>query len=176
MTANVITVKKDVILTEAIALLLRWHISALPVVDDENKAARSRGARGQATPPRPGNSHHQGQNSQDPQQQKQPATNAQTAGLPGLHFVQESQITEFLFLDLLPAEKMNDHRQGGGQSSKKQRWIDKTDRHQYIRRLFCRYRPRPLSKGVSVVICTRSIFCRRHSLRRFFRQARNLSW
>ena len=37
MTANVITVKKDVILTEAIALLLRWHISALPVVDDEDK-------------------------------------------------------------------------------------------------------------------------------------------
>ena len=37
MTANVITVKKDVILTEATALLLRWHISALPVVDDENK-------------------------------------------------------------------------------------------------------------------------------------------
>ena len=37
MTANVIKVKKDVILTEAIALLLRWHISALPVVDDENK-------------------------------------------------------------------------------------------------------------------------------------------
>jgi len=37
MTSNVITVKKDVILTEAIALLLRWHISALPVVDDEGK-------------------------------------------------------------------------------------------------------------------------------------------
>lgn len=37
MTTNVITVKKDVILTEAIALLLRWHISALPVVDDEDK-------------------------------------------------------------------------------------------------------------------------------------------
>ncbi len=37
MTANIITVKKDVLLTEAIALLLRWHISALPVVDDENK-------------------------------------------------------------------------------------------------------------------------------------------
>jgi len=37
MTSNVITVKKDVIVTEAIALLLRWHISALPVVDDEGK-------------------------------------------------------------------------------------------------------------------------------------------
>lgn len=37
MTANIITVKKDVVLTEAIALLLRWHISALPVVDNENK-------------------------------------------------------------------------------------------------------------------------------------------
>ncbi len=37
MTTNVITVKKDVILTEAIALLLRWHISAMPVVDDEDK-------------------------------------------------------------------------------------------------------------------------------------------
>jgi CBS-domain-containing membrane protein len=37
MTTNVITVKKDVILTEVIGLLLRWHISAMPVVDDEGK-------------------------------------------------------------------------------------------------------------------------------------------
>ncbi|MDT8300799.1 MAG: CBS domain-containing protein [Sedimentisphaerales bacterium] len=37
MRANVITVKKDTVLTEAIALLLRWHISAMPVVDDENR-------------------------------------------------------------------------------------------------------------------------------------------
>jgi CBS-domain-containing membrane protein len=37
MTTNVITVKKDVILTDAIALLLRWNISALPVVDNEGK-------------------------------------------------------------------------------------------------------------------------------------------
>ena len=37
MTTNVITVKKDMLLTNAIALLLRWHISALPVVDDEGK-------------------------------------------------------------------------------------------------------------------------------------------
>ena len=37
MTTNVITVKKDMILTDVIALLLRWHISAVPVVDDENK-------------------------------------------------------------------------------------------------------------------------------------------
>jgi len=37
MTANVITVKRDTVLTEAISLLLRWHISALPVVDDEGK-------------------------------------------------------------------------------------------------------------------------------------------
>ena len=37
MTDKVITVKKDSILTEAIALMLRWHISALPVVDDEEK-------------------------------------------------------------------------------------------------------------------------------------------
>jgi CBS-domain-containing membrane protein len=37
MTTNVITVKKDVVLTEVIALLLRWHISAMPVVDDEGK-------------------------------------------------------------------------------------------------------------------------------------------
>ena len=37
MTTNVITVKKDMVLTEVIALLLRWHISALPVVDDEGK-------------------------------------------------------------------------------------------------------------------------------------------
>lgn len=37
MTTNVITVKKDMVLTDVIALLLRWHISAVPVVDDENK-------------------------------------------------------------------------------------------------------------------------------------------
>ena len=37
MTKNVITVKKDMLLTDVIALLLRWHISALPVVDDEGK-------------------------------------------------------------------------------------------------------------------------------------------
>src|SRR4030066_721550 len=37
MTTNVITVKKDMVLTDVIALLLRWHISAMPVVDDEGK-------------------------------------------------------------------------------------------------------------------------------------------
>jgi len=37
MTKNVITVKKDMVLTDVIALLLRWHISALPVVDNEDK-------------------------------------------------------------------------------------------------------------------------------------------
>jgi CBS domain-containing protein len=37
MTTNVITVKKDMVLTDAIALLLRWHISAMPVVDNEDK-------------------------------------------------------------------------------------------------------------------------------------------
>jgi CBS-domain-containing membrane protein len=37
MTTNVITVKRDMVLTEVIALLLRWHISAMPVVDDEGK-------------------------------------------------------------------------------------------------------------------------------------------
>jgi len=37
MTTNVITAKKDMILTDVIALLLRWHISAMPVVDDEDR-------------------------------------------------------------------------------------------------------------------------------------------
>ena len=37
MTTNVITAKKDLLLTDVISLLLRWHISALPVVNDENK-------------------------------------------------------------------------------------------------------------------------------------------
>lgn len=37
MTTNVITVKKDTVLTDAISLLLRWHISAMPVVDDEDR-------------------------------------------------------------------------------------------------------------------------------------------
>jgi len=37
MTTTVITVKKDMLLTDTIALLLRWHISAMPVVDLENK-------------------------------------------------------------------------------------------------------------------------------------------
>ena len=36
MTTNVVTVKKDMILTDVIALLLRWHISGLPVVDDDD--------------------------------------------------------------------------------------------------------------------------------------------
>ena len=36
MTTNVITAKKDMVLTDVIALLLRWHISAMPVVDDED--------------------------------------------------------------------------------------------------------------------------------------------
>jgi CBS-domain-containing membrane protein len=37
MTTNVVTAKKDLVLTDVIALLLRWHISAMPVVDDDNK-------------------------------------------------------------------------------------------------------------------------------------------
>ena len=37
MTKNVITAKKDMVLTEVIALLLEWQISAMPVVDDEGK-------------------------------------------------------------------------------------------------------------------------------------------
>ena len=37
MTTNVVTAGKDMVLTDVIALLLRWHISALPVVDDDNK-------------------------------------------------------------------------------------------------------------------------------------------
>jgi len=37
MTTPVITAKKDMRLTEVIALLLRWHISGLPVVDDEGR-------------------------------------------------------------------------------------------------------------------------------------------
>ncbi len=36
MTATVLTVKKDMMLTDVIALLLRWHISGLPVVDDDD--------------------------------------------------------------------------------------------------------------------------------------------
>ncbi len=35
MTDTVIVAKEDMIVTEAIKLLLRWHISGLPVVDDE---------------------------------------------------------------------------------------------------------------------------------------------
>ena len=37
MTTNVIAVKEDMILTEVIRLLLRWHISGVPVVDDDGK-------------------------------------------------------------------------------------------------------------------------------------------
>ena len=36
MTTNVVTARKDMVLTDVIALLLRWHISALPVVADDN--------------------------------------------------------------------------------------------------------------------------------------------
>lgn len=37
MTTNVITAKKDMVLTDVIGLLLRWHISAMPVVDEDDK-------------------------------------------------------------------------------------------------------------------------------------------
>jgi CBS domain-containing protein len=37
MTENVITVKKDTILTDVMELLLRWHISGAPVVGDDGK-------------------------------------------------------------------------------------------------------------------------------------------
>lgn len=37
MTTNVIMAKKDMVLTDVIALLLRWHISAMPVVDNDDK-------------------------------------------------------------------------------------------------------------------------------------------
>ena len=37
MTTNVVTAKKNMVLTDVIALLLRWHISAMPVVDDEDR-------------------------------------------------------------------------------------------------------------------------------------------
>ena len=36
MTTDVITAGKDMMLTEVMELLLRWHISGLPVVDDES--------------------------------------------------------------------------------------------------------------------------------------------
>jgi len=36
MTTDVITAKKDTVLTKAMDLLLRWHISGLPVVDEED--------------------------------------------------------------------------------------------------------------------------------------------
>lgn len=35
MTTTVITAKEDMRLTDAIKLMLRWHISGLPVIDDE---------------------------------------------------------------------------------------------------------------------------------------------
>ena len=35
MTATVITVKEDMLVTDVIKLLLRWHISGVPVVDDD---------------------------------------------------------------------------------------------------------------------------------------------
>jgi CBS domain-containing protein len=37
MTTTVVTATKDMLITECIALLLRWHISGLPVVDDEGQ-------------------------------------------------------------------------------------------------------------------------------------------
>jgi CBS domain-containing protein len=37
MSTTVITVRADALLTEAIETLLRWHISGLPVVDDEGR-------------------------------------------------------------------------------------------------------------------------------------------
>jgi CBS domain-containing protein len=37
MTTPVVTVTKDTVLTDAIRLLLRWHISGMPVVDERGK-------------------------------------------------------------------------------------------------------------------------------------------
>ena len=37
MTPTVITAKEDMLVTDVIKLLLRWHISGLPVVDDEGR-------------------------------------------------------------------------------------------------------------------------------------------
>ena len=37
MTSTVITAKEDMLATDVIKLLLRWHISGLPIVDDEGK-------------------------------------------------------------------------------------------------------------------------------------------
>jgi CBS-domain-containing membrane protein len=37
MTTNVITAKKDMVLTDVIGLLLRWHISAMPVVGEDDR-------------------------------------------------------------------------------------------------------------------------------------------
>ncbi len=35
MTSTVITAREDVLVTDVIKLLLRWHISGLPIVDDD---------------------------------------------------------------------------------------------------------------------------------------------
>jgi CBS domain-containing protein len=35
MTSTVITAKEDILVTDVIKLLLRWHISGLPIVDDD---------------------------------------------------------------------------------------------------------------------------------------------
>lgn len=37
MTQTVITGKEDMLLTDVIKLLLRWHISGVPIVDDDSK-------------------------------------------------------------------------------------------------------------------------------------------
>jgi len=37
MTSTVITAKEDMLVTDVLKLLLRWHISGLPIVDDENR-------------------------------------------------------------------------------------------------------------------------------------------
>ena len=37
MTTNVITARKDMVLTDIIGLLLRWHISAMPVIDEDDR-------------------------------------------------------------------------------------------------------------------------------------------
>jgi CBS domain-containing protein len=37
MTSTVITAREDMLVTDVIKLLLRWHISGLPIVDDDDK-------------------------------------------------------------------------------------------------------------------------------------------
>ena len=91
----------------------------LALVSMTNRTERSPLAPGPTPAParaRGGQGHQE--DGQYPQQQQQPAADAQTAGLSGLDFVKKAQIAEGQAPHTASAEEMDDDRQGRRQRSR----------------------------------------------------------